>query len=92
MNEETYKSWSRLLAFLLQLVGVLGIVFVTAFWALTGRVELAFLPFFGTVAGVGKGLDVLKEISTTRAEVITREEASSTTTTTQGGSGTADAS
>jgi len=91
MNEETYKSWSRLLAFALQLVGVLGIVFVTAFWALTGRVELAFLPFFGTVAGVGKGLDVLKEISTTRSEVITREEASSTTTT-QGGSGTADAS
>jgi hypothetical protein len=24
---------------------------------------LAFLPFFGTLAGVGQGLDVLKEIS-----------------------------
>lgn len=33
------------------------------FWAVTGRIELAFLPFFGTLAGVGQGLDVLKEIS-----------------------------
>lgn len=40
----------------------MGIVFVPVFWALTGRIELAFLPFFGTLAGVGQGLDVLKEI------------------------------
>lgn len=66
MNKETYESWSRLVAFLLQLSGVLGIVFVLVFWAITNRIELAFLPFFGTVAGVGKGLDVLKEISTSR--------------------------
>jgi hypothetical protein len=63
MSKETYEAWSRALAFLLKVVGVVGIVFVTAFWAFTGRIELAFLPFFGTLGGVGVGLDVLKEIS-----------------------------
>lgn len=63
MSKETYEAWSRAIAFLLKLVGVIGIVFITIFWATTGRVELAFLPFFGTLAGVGYGLDVLKEIS-----------------------------
>lgn len=63
MSKETYEMWSRLVAFTLKLVGVLGIIFVPAFWAITGRVELAFLPFFGTLAGVGQGLDVLREIS-----------------------------
>lgn len=63
MNKETYESWSRIVAFLLKLVGVLGIMFVVIFWAFTQKIELAFLPFFGTLAGVGQGLDVLKEIS-----------------------------
>lgn len=63
MNKDQYESWSRITAFSLKLIGVLGILFVPVFWALTGRVELAFLPFFGTLAGVGQGLDVLKEIS-----------------------------
>lgn len=63
MQSHTYESWSRTISFTLKLVGVLGIIFVPAFWALTGRIELAFLPFFGTLAGVGQGLDVLKEIS-----------------------------
>lgn len=62
MNKEQYEAWSRAIAFSLKLVGVLGIIFVPAFWALTDRVELAFLPFFGTLAGVGQGLDVLREI------------------------------
>ena len=63
MSKETYESWSRAIAFLLKVVGVVGIIFVVAFWAFTTRIELAFLPFFGTLAGVGYGLDVLKEIS-----------------------------
>lgn len=63
MDKDTYDSWSRAVAFLLQLIGALGIIFVVAFWAITGRIELAFLPFFGTLAGVGTGLGVLKEIS-----------------------------
>jgi hypothetical protein len=66
LNRETYESWSRILAFALKLIGAAGIVFVVAFWAVTGRIELAFLPFFGTLAGVGQGLDILKEISTSR--------------------------
>lgn len=63
MDKDTYDSWSRAVAFLLQLIGAIGIIFVVAFWAITGRIELAFLPFFGTLAGVGTGLGVLKEIS-----------------------------
>jgi hypothetical protein len=62
VNREQYEAWSRAIALLLKLVGVLGIIFVPVFWALTDRVELAFLPFFGTLAGVGEGLDVLREI------------------------------
>jgi hypothetical protein len=66
LRRETYDSWSRTVAFTLKLIGVLGIVFVVAFWAATRRIELAFLPFFGTLAGVGQGLDVLKELSMSR--------------------------
>lgn len=62
MSKEQYEAWSRFTAFMLKMVGVLGIIFVPVFWAATGRVELAFLPFFGTLAGVGQGLDVLREI------------------------------
>lgn len=62
MSKEQYESWSRLIAFLLKVVGIAGIVFMPIFWALTDRVELAFLPFFGTLAGVGQGLDILREI------------------------------
>lgn len=68
MSKETYESWSRVIAFLLKVVGIVGIIFIPVFWASTGRVELAFLPFFGTLAGVGYGLDVLKEISESKAE------------------------
>jgi hypothetical protein len=66
VNKQTYESWSRFLAFLLQLVGIVGIIFVVIFWSFTGRIELAFLPFFGGMAGIGHGLDVLKEISESR--------------------------
>lgn len=63
MSKETYEAWSRLVAFLLKVIGILGIIFVPIFWAMTGRIEFSFLPFFGTLAGVGVGMDVLKEIS-----------------------------
>jgi len=63
VNKDQYESWSRAAAFGLQVIGVLGIIFVPAFWAITGRIELAFLPFFGTLAGVGTGLNVLKDIT-----------------------------
>ena len=63
MKKSTYDSWSRAASFALMLVGILGIIFVPVFWAFTGRVELAFLPFFGTLAGVGQGLDVLRELA-----------------------------
>jgi hypothetical protein len=69
MDKEQYEAWSRFLSFSLKVVGIVGIVFVPVFWALTGRVELAFLPFFGTLAGVGQGLDVLREITKSRTEL-----------------------
>lgn len=74
MNKETYESWSRFIAFLLKVIGVLGIIFVPLFWALTDRVELAFLPFFGTLAGVGLGVDVLREIQHSRGGGDARNE------------------
>lgn len=66
MSKETYDTWSRTIAFILKMIGIIGIIFVTTFWALTQRVELAFLPFFGTLAGVGQGMDILREISVGR--------------------------
>lgn len=66
MSKEAYEMSSRFVAFTLKLVGVLGIIFVPVFWAITGRIEFAFLPFFGTLAGVGQGLDVLREISSNK--------------------------
>lgn len=62
MNKEQYEAWSRAIAFSLKLIGILGIIFVPVFWAFTDRIELAFLPFFGTLAGVGQGIDLLREI------------------------------
>lgn len=76
MKKETYDSWSRTIAFSLKLVGVLGIIFVVVFWAATDRVVLAFLPFFGTLAGVGQGLDVLREISDSRGGQKPNEQTS----------------
>ena len=77
MSKEQYDNWSRLVAFSLKVVGIAGIIFVPVFWALTDRIELAFLPFFGTLAGVGQGLDVLREIradAQSRGEVSERNE------------------
>ncbi len=74
MKKETYESWSRTIAFVLKCIGVAGIVFVPVFWALTDRVELGFLPFFGTLAGVGLGVDVLREISQSRGGGDARNE------------------
>jgi hypothetical protein len=75
LNKDTYESWSRAIAFGLKLVGILGILFVPVFWALTDRIEYAFLPFFGTLAGVGQGLDVLREIKESKGGVNGSNEA-----------------
>ena len=67
MKKSTYDSWSRAASFSLRVIGIAGVIFVPVFWAFTGRVELAFLPFFGTLAGVGQGLDVLRELAESRS-------------------------
>lgn len=64
MSNEQYEAWQRVFSLALMVIGLAGIIFVPVFWALTGRAELAFLPFFGTLAGVGQGLNVLREIRT----------------------------
>jgi hypothetical protein len=66
VRKETYEAWSRAVSLSLKITGVAGIIFVIIFWAVTDRVVLAFLPFCGTLAGVGQGLDVLREISQSR--------------------------
>ena len=63
MNQDQYESWSRISALTLKFVGIAGIIFMTVYWAITGNFEFTFLPFFGTLAGVGQGLDILTEIS-----------------------------
>lgn len=78
MNDEQYEAMSRYIALGLKLIGLFGIIFVPAFWALTDRVELAFLPFFGTLAGVGQGLDVLREVKKVGREAKEKDVANET--------------
>lgn len=68
MQKETIEKWSRTISLLLQIIGVLGVIFVPVFWAFTGRVESSFLPFFGLIAGVGRGLDVLQGVTQNRGD------------------------
>lgn len=63
MSQDQYERWSRLSAIALKFVGIFGIVFMTAYWAVSGKFEFSFLPFFGTLAGVGQGLDIIAEMS-----------------------------
>lgn len=74
MNKTQYEAWSRTISFSLKVLGVLGIAFVVIFWAATDRVVLAFLPFFGTLAGVGQGLDIIREISQSRGGGDAKDE------------------
>lgn len=74
MTKAQYEAWTRVSSLLLIGIGIAGIIFVPVFWAFTGRVELAFLPFFGTLAGVGQGLGVLREISKSRGEEVADNE------------------
>jgi hypothetical protein len=62
MNKQQYESWDQLLALALKVVGLLGIIFITVFWAATDRLETAFLPFFATLAGIGEGIKILSEL------------------------------
>jgi len=82
MELPQYEYWTRTASFVLIVIGILGIIFVPVFWAITNRVELAFLPFFGTMAGVGQGLSVLKEIAMSKGgggNGAPRREANGTT-------------
>lgn len=69
MSKRTYDRWSRVIAFLLKVIGVLGIIFVPVFWAFTQRIELALLPFFASLTTAGLGVDVLREIAEGRIKL-----------------------
>lgn len=43
-------------------VGIAGLVFCTAFWAITNRVEPALVTVFGGALAVGQGARVLAEL------------------------------
>ena len=70
-----WEDLAKGLAGMLKVVGIVGIIFIPVFWAFTGRIEFALLPFFGTLAGVGQGIDLLKEISQARGEANAKNEA-----------------
>jgi hypothetical protein len=63
LTQDKYAAWSRIAALLLKFIGIAGIVFMTVYWAFTGKFEFSFLPFFGTLAGVGQGLDIISDYS-----------------------------
>ena len=48
MNRRELPPW------LLQTIGILMILFFTAFWAITGRVEPVLLGTAGTLIGIGE--------------------------------------
>lgn len=62
MSQDAYLRWSRITSLILKFIGIIGIIFITVFWAFTDELETPFLPFFATLAGVGQGLDLLREI------------------------------
>lgn len=47
-------------------LGFLGAVFMTGFWAATGRFEPVLLAFFGSCIGLNEGVSALKELAATR--------------------------
>ena len=63
MDDKRYQSLLRLTSLITRWVGLAGLVGTPLFWAITNRLEPSILATFGTMAGIGVGLDVLKDIS-----------------------------
>lgn len=42
--------------------GLVGVIFMAVFWAITHRLEPTLLTFFGGMMGLGEGLEALKEL------------------------------
>lgn len=42
-------------------IGAAGIVFMTGFWAATGRFEPTFLALFGSLVGISEGANALRD-------------------------------
>lgn len=44
-------------------IGSVGIVFVTIFWALTGRIEPSLLALFGSLVGISEGVNAVRDLN-----------------------------
>ena len=44
-------------------LGVVGILFVTGFWALTGRIEPSLVTLFGSLVGITEGANALRDLA-----------------------------
>jgi hypothetical protein len=53
MNKDKYEALSRLASFSLKLIGILGIIFVPVFWAITGSNRTCVSSIFWHSSGRG---------------------------------------
>lgn len=61
MNRQgTTRAW------LSPALGTAGIIFVTAFWAITGRIEPSLVALFGSMVGVSEGVGAIRDLQATK--------------------------
>lgn len=63
MIRESLLSWFPVA---LRFTGLAGVLFVAVVWLLTNRLEPALLGLFGSMLGLGEGVDALKELAASR--------------------------
>lgn len=44
------------------ILGAVGIVFLTIFWAFTGRIEPSLLALFGSLVGISEGVNAMRDL------------------------------
>lgn len=49
------------------MLGAVGIIFMTGFWALTGRIEPTLVALFGSLVGISEGANAIRDFSTSRS-------------------------
>lgn len=65
MSRDSLLSWFPVA---LRYAGLAGVIFVAVVWLLTNRLEPALLGLFGSMLGLGEGVDALKELSRSRSQ------------------------
>lgn len=59
----TQRRTSTVREWLTLVIGLAGVVFVTAFWALTGRIDPLLVALFGSCIGLNEGVGALRELN-----------------------------